>query len=194
MNRDELYRIWKAEKNEKNIQTIPSSFYNDVARLLYECEASATAAGQDLSEKALFQRELKILRRLSMEIAETRMKKILNASLCHQEIPAEGLSSEEEEFAKQIMLHVGGQCRFIEELTKDKGVPVEATVAVKPAEPRREVVRFVSDFPAIVGVDLKTYGPFKAEDIATLPPENVSALASQGVVKQIHFSEGIAPK
>jgi len=194
MNRDELHRIWKAEKSEKNLQTIPSSFYNDVARLLNECEASAPAAGQDLTQKALFQRELKILRRLSMEIAETRMKKILNASLCHQEIPAEGLPSEEEEFAKQVMLHVGGYCRFIEELTKDRGSSIEAAVAVKPAEPRREIVRFVSDFPAIIGVDLKTYGPFKAEDIATLPTENASALISQGVVKQIHFSEGMTPK
>ncbi len=194
MNRDELYQIWKAEKNEKNVQTVRPSFYDDVAHLLSECEASAAAAGQDLTQKALFQRELEILRRLSIEIAETRMKKILNASLCHQEIPAEGLSSEEEEFAKQVMLHVGGHCGFIEELTKGKGRPVEASVAVKPAEPRRELVRFVSDFPAIIGVDLKTYGPFKAEDIATLPTENASALISQGVVKQIHFSEGIASK
>jgi DNA replication factor GINS len=63
----------------------------------------------------------------------------------------------------------------------------------EPAETRLEVVRFLSDFPAIIGVDLKTYGPFKAEDIATLPVENASALISQGVVKQVRFSEGIAP-
>lgn len=194
MNRDDLYRIWKAEKSETSMQTISSSFYNDMARLLRECEASAAATGQDLTQKALFQRELKILRRLIREVAETRMNKILNASLCSQEIPAGGLASEEEEFAKQIMLHVGGHCRFIEELAKHDEGPVGATVTVKPAEPRREVVRFVSDFPALVGVDLKTYGPFKAEDIATLPTENASALISQGVVKVVHFSEGIAQK
>jgi len=37
---------------------------------------------------------------------------------------------------------------------------------------------------------LKTYGPFKSEDIATLPAENASALINQRVVRQVRFSEG----
>jgi DNA replication factor GINS len=191
MNRDELYRIWKAEKNEKALQKIPPSFYDDVARLISDCESSAVAAGQDLTQKALFEKELKILRRLSAEIAETRMKKILDVALTRQQIPTEVLSKEEGEFAKQIALHVGGHTRFIDELAKGRGPATEMAATVKRAEARREVVRFLSDFPAIIGVDLKTYGPFKAEDIGTLPAENASALINQGVVKHIHFSEGI---
>jgi DNA replication factor GINS len=38
------------------------------------------------------------------------------------------------------------------------------------------VVRFLVDIPAIIGADLKPYGPFKPEDIATLPLENVEIL------------------
>jgi len=192
MNRDELYRIWKAEKNEKTLQKIAPSFYDDVARLLDDCESSAVAAGQDLTQKALFEKELKILRRFSIEVAEARMKKILDAALTCQQISTEVLSKEEGEFAKQIALHVGGHSRFIDELAKGRGAAVEIVTPIKPAEERREVVRFLSDFPAIIGVDLKTYGPFKAEDIATLPAENAFALVNQGVVKHVHFSEGIA--
>ena len=192
MNRDELYRIWKAEKNEKALQKIPPSFYEDVAHVLNDCESTAVAAGQDLTQKALFEKELKILRRFSIEIAEARMKKILDAALARQQIPAEVLSKEEGEFAKQIALHVGGHARFIDELARGRDATVEMATPVKPAKARPEVVRFLSDFPAIIGVDLKTYGPFKAEDVATLPAENASALINQGVVKHIHFSEGIA--
>ncbi len=194
MNRDEIYRIWKAERSEKALQKVPPSFYDDVARLLNDCESSAVAAGQEMTQRALFDKELKILRRFSMEIAETRMKKILDAALARQQISAEVLSREEGEFAKQIALHVGGHSRFISDLAKGRGTTVETTTPVKPAEARREVVRFLSDFPAIIGVDLKTYGPFKGEDIATLPAENAFALVSQGVVKHIHYSEGIATK
>ena len=36
-------------------------------------------------------------------------------------------------------------------------------------------VRFVKEFDEIVGVDLEKYGPFKPEDIATIPNENAQA-------------------
>jgi len=51
-----------------------------------------------------------------------------------------------------------------------------------PAPPpiEYEEVRFLRDVPAIVGEDLKTYGPFKAGDVAKLPRGNADALVRQG--------------
>jgi hypothetical protein len=34
---------------------------------------------------------------------------------------------------------------------------------------KRVVLRFLADVPAIIGSDMKTYGPFKAEDVASVP-------------------------
>ena len=53
----------------------------------------------------------------------------------------------------------------------------------KPSE--LVVVRFVQDVPQIIGVDLKTHGPFRAEDVASLPRENAEALVKQGLAKTI---------
>lgn len=189
MNRDELYRIWKAEKNEKGLQKLPSSFYAEIARLLNDSKVSSAGAGQDQTQKAILEREYNILRRLGSELAETRMKKIIDAALSRQDIPIDFLTHEEEQFAKEISIRIGDHCRFIDQLTK-AGPQSEKPPPSKPVEARLELVRFLSDFPAIIGVDLKTYGPFKAEDIATLPAENASALINQGVVKQVRFSEG----
>jgi DNA replication factor GINS len=47
------------------------------------------------------------------------------------------------------------------------------------------VVRFLKEVPEIVGADMKTYGPFKAEDIATLPVENAKALIKQEVAMEV---------
>jgi len=47
------------------------------------------------------------------------------------------------------------------------------------------VVRFVQEVPAIIGVDMKTYGPFKPEDIATLPAENAKILIKKGLAVEI---------
>jgi DNA replication factor GINS len=190
MNRDELYRIWKAEKSEKTLQRLPAQFYTEVRKLLSECKASSAATGQDRTQKAITEREFKILQRLTTEIAKTRMNKIVDAVLSGQNVATEMLAEEEAEFAKIVATHVGDYYHFVDELVLS-GLSTEERAPSKPAEARLEVVRFLSDFPAIIGVDLKTYGPFKSEDIATLPNENASALVSQGVVKQVHFSEGI---
>jgi DNA replication factor GINS len=192
MNRDELYRIWKAEKSDKTLQRLPAPFYAEVRKLLSDCKTSSAATGQDQTQKAIIEREFKILQRLSTEIAKTRMKKIVDAALFGQNVVTGMLGEEEAEFAKIVATHVGDYYRFVDELVGG-GLPAEERAPSKPAEVRLEVVRFLSDFPAIIGVDLKTYGPFKSEDIATLPTENASALISQGVVKQVHFSEGITP-
>jgi len=50
-------------------------------------------------------------------------------------------------------------------------------------------VRFVKEFDEIVGVDLEKYGPFKPEDIATIPNENAQALISNGVALKVRIEE-----
>jgi DNA replication factor GINS len=190
MNREELYRIWKAEKSEMMLQKLDSSFYAEVRKLLSDCMAASVATGQDRTQKAITEKELMILRRLSTEIAMTRMKKIVDAALAGLNVGTEVLAQEEAEFTKIIAAHIGEYSRFIGELGLGSLSSVEETPE-KPARSVLEVVRFISDFPAIIGVDLRTYGPFKSEDIATLPAENASALISQGVVRQVRFSEGI---
>ena len=50
-------------------------------------------------------------------------------------------------------------------------------------------VRFVKEFDEIVGVDLEKYGPFKPEDVATIPNENAQALISNGIALKIRIEE-----
>ena len=47
------------------------------------------------------------------------------------------------------------------------------------------VLRFIQEIPALVGSDLKTYGPFEPEDIATLPPENARVLIKQKIAVEV---------
>jgi DNA replication factor GINS len=191
MNRDELYRIWKAEKSENALQRLPVPFYAEVRKLLSDCKMSSAATGQDRTQKAIAEKEFKILQRLSMEIAKTRMKKIVDVALSGRSVGVEVLAQEEAEFAKIFATHLGDYRRFVDELGLG-ALSSEQRAPTEPAKVGLEVVRFLSDFPAIIGVDLKTYGPFKSEDIATLPAENASGLVNQGVVKQVRFSAGIA--
>ena len=71
---------------------------------------------------------------------------------------------------------INGKTKFLEiTSTKHKIKPV--------------TVRFVKEFDEIVGVDLEKYGPFKPEDIATIPNENAQALISNGIVLKVRIEE-----
>ena len=50
-------------------------------------------------------------------------------------------------------------------------------------------VRFVKEFDEIIGVDLEKYGPFKPEDIATIPNENAQSLISNGIALKVRIEE-----
>ena len=54
---------------------------------------------------------------------------------------------------------------------------------------RSIVVRFLKPIDQIVGTDLQTYGPFEAEDVATLPFENARALISKKVAVKIIWED-----
>jgi len=53
----------------------------------------------------------------------------------------------------------------------------------------RVVVRFLKSSEPMVGVDMEMYGPFKSEDIATIPHENAQALISEGVAVRVRWED-----
>ena len=54
---------------------------------------------------------------------------------------------------------------------------------------RSIVVRFLKPIDQIVGSDLEKYGPFDAEDVATLPFENATALIGKKIAVKISWED-----
>ncbi len=50
---------------------------------------------------------------------------------------------------------------------------------------RNRVLRFLKETPVIVGADMKTYGPFQPEDVASVPAENAKVLTRQGIAVEV---------
>ena len=42
--------------------------------------------------------------------------------------------------------------------------------------------------PSIIGADMKTYGPFLVEDVASVPVENAKILVKQGLAVLVEVS------
>lgn len=51
------------------------------------------------------------------------------------------------------------------------------------------VIRFLQEVDEIIGADLKKYGPFKSEDIATIPYENAQALIAKNITTKIRWED-----
>ena len=54
---------------------------------------------------------------------------------------------------------------------------------------RAIVIRFLKPIDQIIGSDLRKYGPFEAEDVATLPFENALALINKKIAVKISWED-----
>ena len=89
------------------------------------------------------------------------------------------LDSEEEHKDRIEMIlsaTIDGRSKFLESLTQNH-------------KTKKVVVRFLKEVDAIVGADLQSYGPFKTEDVATIPYENAQALIAKNVATKIDLED-----
>lgn len=71
---------------------------------------------------------------------------------------------------------INGKSKFLESISQNH-------------KTKRVVLRFLQNVDEIVGADLEKYGPFKPEDIATLPYENAQALITKNIATKIHWED-----
>lgn len=89
------------------------------------------------------------------------------------------LDSHEEQSERIEMIlsaTVNGKSKFLESLSQNH-------------KTKKVVIRFLKDIDELVGADLEKYGPFKTEDIATIPYENAQALISKNIATKVRWED-----
>jgi DNA replication factor GINS len=89
------------------------------------------------------------------------------------------LDSHEEQNERTEMIlsaTINGKSKFLELLAENHKI-------------KKVVIRFLSEVNEIVGADLEKYGPFKAEDIATIPYENAQALIAKNIATKVRWED-----
>lgn len=183
-----LREAWQNEKTNPEIQRLEPDFYRKAANYLRTIKEQLSSSQESSPIRTLLLNELRISKRLLTDLLNTRHGKLLAMVQDSMTPPVEHLAEEEANL-------VGGILDFSRNFdTLRKALPegeleqpsTQAKTEGKALpETRRIVVRLTQDLPAIVGVDLETYGPFKAEDIASIPEENALGLVAQGAAKRI---------
>jgi len=120
---------------------------------------------------------------LTSLLINIRLDKILESSdleiryLLDEEKFILDLQEEKRERIEMILsATINGKSKFLESLAQNH-------------KTKKIVIRFLNEVDEIVGADLEKYGPFKTEDIATIPYENAQALIAKNVATKVHWED-----
>jgi len=173
---NELYNAWKSEKGSRLPEHLPNDFYQRAINYLNGLQGDMTSRDAASIQSRLVIREKEVATRLLDELRETRLRKILENAKIGISVAEENLTSEERTFQRSLTDSLA-TFKKNEIRTEDTSRPATHAELV--------VVRFLQDIPEIVGTDLKIYGPYKKEDVGSLPTENANALIKQASAKLI---------
>ncbi|HKM77564.1 MAG TPA: hypothetical protein VJZ03_00685 [Candidatus Bathyarchaeia archaeon] len=169
----ELYKAWKSEKTNIVPQPLPSDFYQRATAFVKNLEDELSSADTNTLQTRLLAREMNISKRLLNDLKQARLHKIISGVQSHIPIQTGNLIEEEIALNANISQSLSSLIQEHQQLAQDNSANPLTTV------------RFLQDIPEIVGVDLKIYGPFNKEDVASLPLANAQALEKQGAVKAV---------
>ncbi|MCW4008423.1 MAG: hypothetical protein NWF09_07050 [Candidatus Bathyarchaeota archaeon] len=180
---DEIYAAWRREAENEALGSLPTDFYTRVARYLQKIKEESRMLDKKTVKAALLEHELQHAKRMIKAVVWLRYRKLLRIISKTQKVPAESLTAEETKLWTNFASFAEAYQKFAENLLRAQ-VPAEST----PKPHKRVALRFLKEIPAIIGADMKTYGPFMAEDVASVPVENAKILIKQGLAVQVETS------
>ncbi len=190
---------WEQETANENLQDLEDLKLSRMISYLSEVRVSlANTKAEDQLQADLFTQEALNVEFMLNDLLILRQNKILKAALA-QRRPIGTMTLAEEEFYNRLLRGVEGHQEFIKGALI--GTPPSATKRStrkkrkkgddKSDDPSEEatdyvLVRFLRPIKdAFMGLDEVTYGPFKKEDIATIPTENAHAWLRDGTISRV---------
>jgi len=166
-----LISILLEELKSECLIELSSDFYINVQAYLQSLK-NKMDKGSEVEAK-LAEAEAKIVIEIVQSIMAIRLRKILNGIMAGSNESLKNLL----EVELNVYEKLSSAIEEFQAMTK-KYTSLEEDLLAK-----KILVRFIRDVPAFVGVDLKTYGPFKPEDLAYIPAVNAEALVKRNVIE-----------
>jgi DNA replication factor GINS len=180
---NDLYEIWKRELESSELEKLPPDFYSRVTDYLRKLREESRMLDKKTVKARLLKSEMRNVKRMLRELIRTRYKKLIRKMAKGEKVSLDVLTVEEQKIYTGASPLAEAYQSFVENLLR--GNVLKMGVG---REHKRAVLRFLRDVPAIIGTDIKTYGPFKVEDVASLPAENAKVLIKQGLAEKIEVN------
>jgi DNA replication initiation complex subunit (GINS family) len=180
---NELYAAWQRETESTALGRLSPDFYARIADYLRRIKEETRMLDKKTVKAGLLERELQNVKRMLQELVWARYKKLAKIIGEGQRVPSDLLTVEETRMCAGFLSFTEAYQRFAKNLLQGQVLKVDVERAHK-----RVVLRFVKAVPAVIGADMKAYGPFMVEDVASLPVENAKILVRQGLAEVVEVS------
>jgi DNA replication factor GINS len=190
---ERLHQAWRKEKATAELQNIRDEFLREMKLYVQELNKAPVDIEALAGRIALAERQQ--ANQMLRELTEARLGKIVRRELEGRPIDAQSLTPEEQRLHANMRQLLSS---FRDGSEMPAAEPPRAPAAPKPrpepppappqaADRELTVVRFLQPLPAIMGVDMKAYGPFKPEDVASIPKQNAVNLIRRGIAKLVEI-------
>ena len=181
LNYEELRKIQAKERASPVLQALPEGFYK-AARKLVEKKDEGLKKDFSLTEANEYESILKVVG----DIHERRKQKIIMRAMKSAAREDTMLAEEEKELFNKIHEIVEEEVGSFGRMIKGKEGKIE--------EESIKRIKILKNLPKFVGVDLKTYGPFKEGDSIELPDKEAQLLVRRGIAEYVGGVPNEVPK
>ncbi len=179
---DYLRRRLDSETVSTPLLPLPTDFYARLSAYSQKLKRSAASGASDVSVH-LSSTQAKMIESMVSQLLRLRTRKAMQQNALIQLLPEERyVCSAEQKFRKRFQTLVeavsAGQPSFVE-------------FAHQSETQRSVTVRFVKHVNELVGLDMRRYGPFEADDVASIPAASADILIAGGDAVEIYTRDDV---
>jgi len=187
-----LQKAWENELKNEPLQNIPDDFLLEMKT--YVDQLNKAAPDTNTLAGVLTETERKYANQMLKELIEARLNKIINGELNGAPIDAQAMTPEEQKLnsdLRSLLANYRQGTVYAPKNAIEQQAPLKEprapTLPPSPGKKETELMllRFLKPLPAIMGVDLKSYGPFQPGELATIPRQNAETLIKRGIAKKV---------
>jgi DNA replication factor GINS len=187
---NKLYETWRNERETSELQHLDADYYLEMANYTSKLLEQTRMLDKTGVRGKIMAQEMDYVEKMLRELLRLRLNKIIQAEIEGKPVVAVNLLPEEREFHSDIRKLIVSYSEMARNITMGRMNGTD-TLIQEPLSAKEKtgyiVLRFIKPIPAIMGVDMNTYGPFNPEDIATLPEENAENLIRRGFAKVVEI-------
>ena len=174
-----LYTVLLRETENETIQEINSDLYSSISKYLGQLKSEGYDGVEGKVKNAL----INMVTEMTSLLLKIRIEKSIKSStidytnlLDEEKFIVD--SQDEMQERKELVLSgaLNGKEKLLESIAKNH-------------KTKSTVVRFLKEIDQMVGADMEKYGPFQAEDVATLPYDNAQALIAKKIATKIRWKD-----
>lgn len=177
---ERVRQLLDQESTSPLLLPVPSDFYSGLASYCQKLKRSAGAGASEATQRLVLV-QTKLIETMTRDLLVLRVGKAAEQEAFFHLLP-------EERYVASVRREYGARLEaFLDALST--GQPSFIRYANKEESGRNLLVRFTKHVDELVGLDLKRYGPFEVDDIASIPAANVGILISGGSAVEVRTRE-----